>query len=77
MAEDIKFEEVRIKKVATLSQTAQDEVKGKLQELQQKGEFKYKGYAKVNYIESSPLSVHSIDPIEGTIIDVFSSIKIN
>ncbi len=66
--------EVRIKKVETLSQAAQNEVRDKLSA--KDDNFNYKGYAKVSYIETSPLSVYSIDPIEGTIIDVFNNLQI-
>ena len=68
--EDIK--EIRIRKVANLSSVAQKEVENKLAMLP--NEFNYKGYAKVSYKEISPLSVVSVDPIEGNIINVFSDI---
>jgi len=70
MVDEIK--EIRIKKVENLSPSAQREVEEKLKEVSEN--FNYRGYAKVSYKENSPLSVVSIDPIEGTIIDVFSGI---
>lgn len=70
MAEII--QEIRIKKVSTLSPVAQKEVREKLEK---EGErFNFKGYAKVSYAEGSPLYVVSVDPIEGTIMDVFDEV---
>jgi hypothetical protein len=76
----VEIKEIRIKKVNTLSETAQQEVIGKLSQLAKaQPKFNYQGYAKVSYVEHSPLSVYSVDPIEGTIVDfseyVFNKIK--
>lgn len=66
------IKQIRIKKVSNLSPKAQEEVQSKLEK---KGpEFRYHGYARVNYIENSPLKVHSVDPLEGTILEIYKSI---
>lgn len=72
MAEKNEIKEIRIKKVVNLSSSAQKEVKEKLASKSEG--FNYQGYAKVSYRENSPLSVVSVDPIEGTILDVFSEV---
>jgi len=66
------IKEIRIRKVSDLSPSAQKEVTEKLSK--KSPDFNYKGYARVNYTETSPLSVYSVEPIEGTIIDVFDSV---
>jgi hypothetical protein len=33
----------------------------------------FKGFAKIIYITNSPKSIHSIEPIEGTIVDYFNA----
>ena len=65
--------EIRIKNVSELSPEAQREV---AQKMSQKDEtFNFKGYAKVVYTKNSPLSIQSVDPIEGTIIDYFKELN--
>lgn len=70
--DDKQIIETRIKKVSTLSQVAQKEVRDKLAFKSES--FNFKGYAKINYTKNSFLSVCSIDPIEGTIINMFDQV---
>lgn len=74
-AEKPKVYEVRIRRISELSPSAQDEVSKKLQK--EGPDFNFRGYAKVSYTKNSPLSVLSVDPIEGTIFDYFKSITEN
>lgn len=65
--------EIRVRKVIELTPEAQQEVTTKLIGMPEG--FKYKGYAKVTYMKASPLSISSVDPIEGTAIDFFKYIS--
>ena len=67
--------EIRVKKKETLSQRAQEEVMKKLET--KPDTFKYKGYAKITYASASPLTTIGVDPIEGTILDLFKEITDN
>ena len=49
------------------------EIRRKLEELP--AEFKFKGYAKVSYAETSPLAVVNVEPIEGDILDELRKIN--
>lgn len=64
--------EIRVKKVRDLSTVAQIEVFRKLSEMG--ADFNYKGYAKVEYSQSSPIEITNVEPIEGTIIDLFKEV---
>jgi UPF0288 family protein (methanogenesis marker protein 3) len=68
-----KIYEIRIEKVSELSKEAQSEVARKL-EAKIIDTDRYLGYAKVIYERNSPLSVKSVDPIEGTIITYFRNL---
>jgi len=68
----VKIMEIRVKKVAELSPKAQKEVSDKLKVVPQN--FNFQGYAKIVYGMGSPYEVISVDPIEGTIVDLFHDI---
>ena len=73
--DQIQIKEIQIKKVVILSSQAREEVNIKLQkEYETNPDFNFQGYAKVSYTEDTPLSVFSVDPIEGDILNVFSDI---
>lgn len=65
--------EIQIRKVGQLSEAARREVEEKLKNVPDS--FRFRGYAKISYAESSPLRVVSVDPIEGTIFDYFKDIR--
>lgn len=69
------IKEVRIKRVRDLSPVAQQQVHEKLNRLQAENpSFQFKGFAKVRYVENSPLSVYDIEPIEGDASSYFAGI---
>ena len=60
------IKEIRIKRVRDLNQPAQRQVMQQLERIREENpDFQFKGYAEVSYIETSPLSVFDIQPIEG------------
>ena len=72
MGKTPEIREIRIKKVANLSPSAQAEVRTKLEDVSES--FNFRGYAKVSYVETSPLRVISVDPIEGDTLDILEQI---
>ena len=67
------IKEIKIMEVSSLGDAARKEIRTKLQNLPEG--FRFRGYAKVAYIQNSPLSVYSVDPIEGDIIDELNRLK--
>lgn len=70
-----KVYEIAIRKVSQLSLEAQREVIEKLRG--KPPNFKYEGFAKIEYEFGSPLFMSRVDPIEGNPIDFFRSITAN
>ncbi len=64
--------EIRIKKMEQLSSEAQKEVIKKVES--KPDTFNFRGFVKVIYVETSPLKIDSVEPIEGTINDFFREI---
>lgn len=67
--------EIRIRRVVDLSSGAQELV---YRAVEEKGSaFKFSGYAKLTYAETSPLRIISVEPIEGDVNDEFDTILDN
>lgn len=66
--------EIRVRPVKELSLQARQEVEGKLATKDAKFLSNYKGFASITLVSASPLTVKSVDPIEGDFASLFAQI---
>ena len=68
-----KIFEVRIVHKDKMSEQARRWIIGEVEKRPKDFQRNFRGFAKVTYITTSPKSISSIEPIEGTIIDYFKA----
>ena len=67
--------EVRIVDVRKMPFGARQEIVNKIAGKPESFRRNYKGFAKVTYVTASPPKIVGVEPIEGTVIEYFESVK--